>query len=362
MNKKYNLRLDLQFRCNNSLMKFRQSDNKTSDFFIQITRAGQQINIDNAIVILAVVKPSGLVQSQFLEVKDNKVYADLQKGLKDEIGTYKAQALLIYQDERVSTDVIEYEVLEDDILNQLAHEVKESEDVIVLGEILSRLSEIELQEDKRLSNEVDRVEAEKIRERTIEQLKSDINNLIANTNKKVDNNLNTNASKIDNLVIEAKEELNEYKNDKDASIDEDLREFKENTNKSIENYKTSKDIEINNILNSYKTDTTNDINNFKNTVNSKIDKYKNDKDKAINEYIEAKELELDNYVEAKDREIDEYKTSKNNELDLYVSEKNTLINSKISEVDATKKQLQNSVNNKLVEVDNAENQRQQEHE
>ena len=33
MNKNYNLKLDLQFRCNNSIMKFNQFDNNASDFF-----------------------------------------------------------------------------------------------------------------------------------------------------------------------------------------------------------------------------------------------------------------------------------------------------------------------------------------
>ena len=33
MNKNYNLKLDLQFRCNNSIMKFNQFDNNTSDFY-----------------------------------------------------------------------------------------------------------------------------------------------------------------------------------------------------------------------------------------------------------------------------------------------------------------------------------------
>ena len=41
MNKKYNLKLDLQFRCNNSTMKFNQFDNNnTSDFFMRITNEG----------------------------------------------------------------------------------------------------------------------------------------------------------------------------------------------------------------------------------------------------------------------------------------------------------------------------------
>ena len=37
MNKNYNLKLDLQFRCNNSIMTFNEFDNNTSDFFMRIT-------------------------------------------------------------------------------------------------------------------------------------------------------------------------------------------------------------------------------------------------------------------------------------------------------------------------------------
>ena len=76
MNRKYNLKLDLQFRCNNSTMKFRQSDNKTSDFFIRITRSGELFDVNNAIAILAVIKPDNTSQAQFLEIKEGKVYAD----------------------------------------------------------------------------------------------------------------------------------------------------------------------------------------------------------------------------------------------------------------------------------------------
>ena len=362
MNKKYNLKLDLQFRCNNSKMIFDEFDENTSDFFMQITRQGEKVDISNAIPTLLVLKPSGTAVSQILNIKDNLIYGNLNNSLKNEVGTYIAKLMLVEGDKKTFISNISYEVTENALLGKIDDDIVEDERYSALLQLLERLSNIELQEQTRIDNENSRIEAENLREESIEKIKNDIDFLISETNKKVDNNLNTNNSKIDNLVIKTKEELNEYKSNKDVSIDEDLKEFKETTNKSIQDYKTSKDIEIDNILNAYKADTTNDINSFKNAVNSKIDKYKNDKDKAINEYIEAKELELDNYAEAKDREIDEYKTSKNNEIDLYISKKNTLINSKISEVDSVKEQLQNSVNSKLVEVDNAENQRQQEHE
>ena len=362
MDRKYNLKLDLQFRCNNSKMIFDEFDENTSNFFMQINRQGQEVDISNAIPTLLVLKPSGTAVSQILNIKDNLIYGNLENSLKDEVGTYIAKLMLVEGDKKTFISNISYEVTENALLGMIDNDIVKDERYSVLLQLLERLSNIEIQEQTRVDNENSRVEAEKLREESIEKIKNDIENLITETNKKVNDNLNSNTSKIDNLIIDTKEELNKYKNNKDIAINEDLKEFKENTSKSIENYKTSKDVEINNSLNTYKTNTTNDINSFKNTVNSKIDKYKNDKDKAINEHIKAKELELDNYVEAKNKEIDNYKTSKSNELDLYVSEKNTLIDSKISEVNNAKTQMQDSINNKLIEVDNAEQIRQQEHE
>ena len=46
MNRNYNLKLDLQFRCNNSIMTFNEFDNNTSDFFMRITNAGKIVDIE----------------------------------------------------------------------------------------------------------------------------------------------------------------------------------------------------------------------------------------------------------------------------------------------------------------------------
>ena len=144
MDRKYNLKLDLQFRCNNSTMFFRESDKDTSDFFMQITRGGNLIDVENATAILAVIKPNNVVQSQALEIKNGKIYANLNSNMKDLVGVYKAQALLVLNDKRIATDVIEYEVLEDDILNQLDNEVTSEENENVLLYILSKLSELDV--------------------------------------------------------------------------------------------------------------------------------------------------------------------------------------------------------------------------
>ena len=54
MDKRYNLKLDLQFRCNNSKMIFDEFDENTSDFFMQITRQGEKVDISNSIPTLLV--------------------------------------------------------------------------------------------------------------------------------------------------------------------------------------------------------------------------------------------------------------------------------------------------------------------
>lgn len=163
MNKKYNLKLDLQFRCNNSIMKFNQFDNNTSDFFMRITNGGNLVDVEKAIVVLAAIKPSGKVASQFVEVKNGLVYADLKPSMKDEIGTYAAQAMLILEDERVVTDVISYEVEEDKIFSLLNDTVETSEEFTLLTDMLSRLSTIEISEEQRIVNEAERILSEENR-------------------------------------------------------------------------------------------------------------------------------------------------------------------------------------------------------
>lgn len=169
MNKNYNLKLDLQFRCNNSIMKFNQFDNNTSDFFMRITNGGNLVDIEKALVILAVIKPSGKVASQFIEVKNGLVYVDLKPNMKDEIGTYTAQAMLILEDERVVTDSISYEVEEDKIFSLLNDTVEDTEEFTLLADMLSRLSTVEINEEQRVINEAERILSEE--NRKIEEAK-----------------------------------------------------------------------------------------------------------------------------------------------------------------------------------------------
>ena len=169
MNRKYNLKLDLQFRCNNSIMKFNQFDNNTSDFFIKISNGGKSFDVEKAIVVLAIIKPSGKVASQFVEVENGLVYADLKPNMKDEIGTYTAQAMLILEDERVVTDSISYKVEEDKIFSLLNDSVEDTEEFTLLTDMLNRLSTIEISEEQRMINEAERILSEE--NRKIEEAK-----------------------------------------------------------------------------------------------------------------------------------------------------------------------------------------------
>ena len=51
-------------------MKFNEFDNNTSDFFIKVNNGGKSFDIEKALVVLATIKPSGKVSSQFVEVKN----------------------------------------------------------------------------------------------------------------------------------------------------------------------------------------------------------------------------------------------------------------------------------------------------
>lgn len=210
MNRKYNLKLDLQFRCNNSIMKFNQFDNNTSDFFMRITNGGNLVDIEKALVVLAVIKPSGKVASQFVEVKNGIVYADLKPSMKDEIGTYTAKAMLILEDERVVTDAISYEVEEDKIFSLLNDTVEATEEFTLLADMLSRLSTIEISEEQRMINEAERILSEE--------------------NRKIEE-----AKRVEAELIRQHEEADRAKYDATRESNENIRKINEEARISSEN-------------------------------------------------------------------------------------------------------------------------------
>ena len=178
MNKNYGLKLDLQFRCNNTKMIFDEFDKNTSDFFIQINRQGEKVDISNSIPTLLVLKPSGTAISQILNVKDNLIYGNLNNSLKNEVGTYIAKLMLVEGDKKTFISNISYEVTENALLGKIDNDIVEDERYSVLIQLLERLSNIELQEQIRVDNENSRVEAENLREETIENFINEVNRKI----------------------------------------------------------------------------------------------------------------------------------------------------------------------------------------
>lgn len=178
MNKEYNLKLDLQFRCNNLKMIFDEFDENTSDFFMQISRQGQEVDISNAIPTLLVLKPSGTAASQVLNIKDNLVYGNLNNSLKNEVGTYIAKLMLVEGDKKTFISNISYEVTENALLGKIDNDIVEDERYSVLLQLIERLSNIELQEQTRVDNENSRVEAEQNREQTFQNLQDEVKDLL----------------------------------------------------------------------------------------------------------------------------------------------------------------------------------------
>lgn len=109
LDRSYKLKLDLQFRCNNSNMEFNQFDKNTSDFFIQINNWGDAVDLSKVVVL----KPNSTTDAQFLEIKENSVYADLKPSMKDLVGQYQCRAMAVIGDETVITDIFTYTVSED---------------------------------------------------------------------------------------------------------------------------------------------------------------------------------------------------------------------------------------------------------
>ena len=166
MNKKYNLKLDLQFRCNNSTMKFDEFDNNTSDFFIRVTRAGELIDISKAIVTLVVIKPDNSVDAQFVDIDSNRAYCDLKPTMKNLVGKYEAIASITVDGETVNTGIdnpIIYEVTENKFLRQLNQKVVTEERFTLLTDMINRLSTIEISEEQRVINEAERILSEENR-------------------------------------------------------------------------------------------------------------------------------------------------------------------------------------------------------
>lgn len=131
-------------------MKFNKFDKNTSDFFIKINNNGKDLDLSKVLLVIMVMKPSGKIESQFLEVSELGAYCSLNPSLKDEVGEYKCNILLTFKDEILSLDqVFTYTVNDDMFLTEFNKQMPTERDYSLVTDILGRLSEIELNENKR---------------------------------------------------------------------------------------------------------------------------------------------------------------------------------------------------------------------
>ena len=406
MNKDYNLRLDLQFRCNNPVMKFDKFDNDTSDFFIQINSGGKLFDIENAIVVLAAIKPNGKVECQFVDVDNGLVYANLKPSMKDEIGVYTAKAMLILGEERIVTDDISYEVTEDNTFSMLNDTVENNENLTVLTDMLSRLSNIETNEKTRIANEVDRLELQNELEELIKEVEKSevdrkehevnreklylemedvlekaklINSNSTSINKASSelitsmNLLNENVSNAYNDVVNVTKEVKIIENEiseneaerqkfygnskitmQQVENSEDTRRLNENTRISNEK---AREVKVSNYESRYEK-LINDISNLKNS----FEEFNSQANSNEESRVQAEQQREERYTTFET----DYNTIKNN-INSKLQEINQTKNTLINEVSKAKTNLTNTisneitsqtkkVDNKITEIDNVKNQ------
>lgn len=132
-----------------------------------------------------VIKPNGNVDSQFLEVVEGGVYANLKSSLKDTPGDYQCKAIVTVKDETVIPDqVFTYKVNEDKFLASFNQNMVSNEDYTLLTDILGRLSTVETDEQQRQINEAERIlneESRKVAENT--RVEAEINRVKVEINR-----------------------------------------------------------------------------------------------------------------------------------------------------------------------------------
>lgn len=405
LNRKYNLKLDLQFRCNNSNMEFNQFDKNTSDFFVQINRSGKEMDLSKALVTLMVIKPNGNVDSQFLEVVEGGVYANLKPSLKDIKGDYQCKAIVTIKDETVIPDqVFTYTVNEDKFLATFNQNMTSNEDYALLTDILSRLSTIETDEQQRQINEAERtlneesrkvaentrVEAEIVREhndadREKAEATRESNEFIRKTseNNRVEAEVNrvkaeTNRVDAEALRVEAENLRNDNYNfmtsdeerrrkEEDARIEaEKLRKQAESTRVNQESQRrTTEQVRV--LKENERS--SNELSREANEVSRKANELKRvqaetDRSNRYNSFITDAESAADNFKSYTSTAKQEEETRKANELDRVeaedkrvsnevkrISDENTRKANESKRVEAETNR-QSKFNAKIIEVDN----------
>ena len=120
-------------------------------------------DLDKSIITLVAIKPNSEVDTQFIEVKEGQIYADLKPSMCDLVGNYQAKAIIALEGEIVTTDTISYSVNEDKIISKLNDDVVSDERFTLFTDALTRLSTIEISEEQRVINEAERILSEENR-------------------------------------------------------------------------------------------------------------------------------------------------------------------------------------------------------
>lgn len=170
MNKEYKIKLDLNKKLYNKKMTFNQFDENVNDFYIEVTKNNEVVkDLDKSIITLVAIKPNNTVEAQFVEVENGLVYADLKPSMCDLVGNYQAKAMIVLEGEIVTTDTINYSVSEDKIISRLNDDIVSDERFTLFTDALARLSNIEISEEQRVTNEAERILSEE--NRKIEEAK-----------------------------------------------------------------------------------------------------------------------------------------------------------------------------------------------
>ena len=149
LDSKYIINLDLMQDTKNNTMHFNLSDSETSDFWINITRYGVDINEEllDKTVTLYVIKPNKNVEFGNIsyDSTEKMYYCNLSSEFKNIKGNYTAQ-VVIYdsstKERKVTRSKFKYYV-EDDILSDASGTVNTEEQENILDDIISRLAALE---------------------------------------------------------------------------------------------------------------------------------------------------------------------------------------------------------------------------
>ena len=426
LDRKYMLRLDLSKQKNNTEMEFNISDNQTSDFSVKITHKGKPVDLTDSLGLLVVTKPSGKVEiAEGQIIETSSVYFNLQNNCKDEVGIYSAYVVLghTYQDiiddkDRVLLGQITY-VVNNDTVQELQPLIPGDDNFQIMIDIITRLQELESNENARILAEQLRVQAEQARvaehnsmietfDTKVEEVESTIASVVAteqgikeaeairvtSENTRINNETDRQHTESDRVVAEKKRVVEHDSmmdsttvaianiNSTDGSIKEaeSKRVLAEQQRVDAENIreqaieKVKTDIvklinDTNKKIDDYKlekdTAIQQDLEEYKSTTTQDIQDYKKLKDTEINknlsDYKTSTTTDINNYKSAKDRELDNYKTEKDLEIDTYIETKNLELDkyvaAKNDDIDNYKNSKDTLINNKLEEVDTAEQSR-----